>query len=47
MARIAGVDIPREKFFEIAEKFRNPNVWTRRNGRWEIPGFLIPDWTWT
>jgi N-acetyl sugar amidotransferase len=39
--------ISRERFFEIAEKFRNPAVWSRRGNRWTIPGFLIPDWHWT
>jgi hypothetical protein len=35
-----------DRFFEIAEGFRNPEVWTRRNGTWEIEDFLIPDWSW-
>jgi len=43
--RFAGIS--RERFFEIAERFRNPTVWTRKNGVWTIPGFLIPDWKWT
>ena len=40
------VRITRERFFEIAEQFRDPRVWTRRNGAWAIDGFLIPEWNW-
>ena len=40
----AGVQAKR--FYEIAERFRNPAVWTRREGRWVIPDFLVPDWEW-
>jgi N-acetyl sugar amidotransferase len=43
----AFAGITKERFFEICEKFRNPKVWTRRDGKWNIPGFLIPDWNWT
>lgn len=39
--------ITRMRFDEIVERWRNPDVWTRRNGRWEIDGFLVPDWRWT
>jgi hypothetical protein len=39
--------ITRERFLEIADSFRNPKVWEKRNGAWTIPGFLIPDWKWT
>lgn len=41
------VGITEERFFAIAERFRNPDVWTRRDGAWEIDGFLISDWDWT
>ena len=41
------VGIAREGFFAIAEQFRNPGVWTRRDGRWTIDGFLVPDRSWT
>lgn len=40
------VGIPRRRFDEVAETFRNPGVWTRRDGRWMIDGFLVPDWSW-
>ena len=43
--RFAGV--ARADFFAIAEQFRNPEVWTRRDGRWMIDGFLVPDWSWS
>jgi N-acetyl sugar amidotransferase len=39
-------EISRERFFEIADSFRNPNVWTKRSNVWTIPDFLIPDWKW-
>lgn len=38
--------ISETRFWEIAEKFRNPEVWTRRDDRWVIPDFLISDWKW-
>jgi N-acetyl sugar amidotransferase len=39
--------ITRERFFDVAEKFRNTTVWKRQGNRWIIPDFLIPDWNWT
>lgn len=42
------VGITREHFFEVVERFRNPEVWTRRNdGAWVIEDFLVPDWSWS
>lgn len=41
------VGIEKPEFFKIAERFRNPEVWTRRNGSWRIDGFVIPDWSWS
>lgn len=35
-----------ERFGEIAEGFRNRDIWQRREGRWSIPGFLVNDWNW-
>jgi N-acetyl sugar amidotransferase len=43
--RFAGID--RAEFDALAEAWRNGDVWTRRNDRWEIEGFLVPDWQWT
>jgi N-acetyl sugar amidotransferase len=43
----AFVGMARRRFAEIAESFRNPAVWTRRDGVWVIDGFLVPDWKWT
>lgn len=34
------------RFFDIADKFRNPKVWTRRGGAWRIEDFLIDGWRW-
>jgi N-acetyl sugar amidotransferase len=44
----AFLDISRGQFFEVAERFRNLDVWRRRgDGAWVIDDFLIPDWTWS
>jgi hypothetical protein len=42
--RFAGVS--QEDFFAAAEVFRNRDVWTRRDGTWRIPGFLVDNWPW-
>jgi N-acetyl sugar amidotransferase len=43
----AFAGIPVARFFEIAERFRNPDVWKRRaDGVWHIPGFILSDWRW-
>jgi len=39
-------DITTDRFFAIAEQFRNQSIWKRVSGVWTIPGFLIPDWNW-
>ena len=41
------VGISRERFSEIIEQFRNPEIWSRRDGTWMIDDFLIPDWDWS
>jgi N-acetyl sugar amidotransferase len=40
-------EIDEDRFFAIAETFRDPGVWTRRDGVWQIDDFLIPDYPWT
>ena len=40
------LNISVEHFYEIAETFRNNDIWTQANGRWVIKDFLIPDWNW-
>jgi N-acetyl sugar amidotransferase len=42
----AFVGMSTREFFEVADRFRDPAVWTRRRGRWEIDDFLIADWAW-
>jgi hypothetical protein len=43
----AFAGLSRERFFAIAETFRNPAVWQRRSdGAWHIPGFIVEDWRW-
>ena len=39
-------DITIEKFFKIAESFRNKKIWSEVNGKWVIRDFLIKDWNW-
>lgn len=34
------------RFFEIAETFRNHDIWKRDGGAWTMPGFLVPDRVW-
>jgi N-acetyl sugar amidotransferase len=38
--------IPVDRLFEIAESYRDPRIWNRRDGHWMIDGFLIDDWQW-
>jgi hypothetical protein len=42
----AFVGITPAHFLEVAERFRNPAVWSRRHGTWVIDDFLVPDWKW-
>ena len=42
--RYVGID--EDRFVEIAETFRNTDIWTRRDGVWRIDDFLIDDWPW-
>jgi len=41
------LEITRDRFFATAERFRNPAIWTKRDGVWRIDEFLIPDWRWS
>jgi N-acetyl sugar amidotransferase len=41
------VGITEADFFAMIEKFRNQDIWVKRNGRWKIKDFLIPEWNWT
>jgi N-acetyl sugar amidotransferase len=43
----AFVGISEAHFFEVCERFRDRAIWTRRDGKWMIDGFLVPDWKWT
>lgn len=36
--------ISEARFDEVAESFRDTTIWKREDGRWTLPGFLIPEW---
>ena len=40
------LDISLDEFYSIAEKFRNPDVWSFRNNKWMIENFPIENWKW-
>ena len=41
------VGISEKRFFEIAESFRNMDIWGKgTEGEWCLEEFLIPDWKW-
>jgi N-acetyl sugar amidotransferase len=40
------VGMPVGEYFAIAERFRNREIWSRRDGRWVIEDFLVPDFSW-
>ena len=40
------VGISTEQFFELAERFRNQEIWSRRDGVWVIDDFLVEDFPW-
>jgi hypothetical protein len=43
----AFTGMSRTAFDAVLERFRNPDVWTQRAGRWVIDDFLISDWNWS
>jgi hypothetical protein len=38
--------ISETRFFDIAESYRNRDIWSREGSVWKIRDFLIPDWEW-
>jgi len=40
------IGITKEHFFDVIEKFRNLDIWTKKDDHWMIEEFLIPDWNW-
>jgi N-acetyl sugar amidotransferase len=42
----AYLGISTGEYFRIVESFRNPEIWSRRGGKWVIEGFLIPNFPW-
>lgn len=41
------VDISIDRFFEIAEVFRNESLWKNRKGSWVIDDFILSDFDWS
>jgi len=37
----------KDEFNAVCERFRDLSVWSRRDGRWVIEGFIVPDRVWT
>ena len=35
------INISTNKFFKIAEKFRNHDIWLKKNGKWIIKNFIV------
>jgi N-acetyl sugar amidotransferase len=42
----AFTGIDRARFNELAERWRNPEIWTHERGIWRIEGFLLDGWEW-
>ena len=40
------VSISESDYFRTLERFRNPEIWSRRGDRWVIEDFLVPDFPW-
>jgi N-acetyl sugar amidotransferase len=38
--------MPLREYFEVVEGFRNREIWSRRDGRWVIEGFLVEGFAW-
>ena len=39
--------ISTDRFFQIAESFRNTKIWKREGQTWKIPDYLSADWQWS
>lgn len=39
--------ITENRFFELCEYWRNPEIWRNENEVWQIQNYLIPDWNWS
>lgn len=42
----AFTKINSQRFYTLAEKFRNLNIWQKDGNVWKIKGFLLKDWKW-
>ena len=41
------VDLPKDRFWAIVEKYRNQEIWKKTGDVWQIKDFIIPDWDWS
>lgn len=44
LCRFTG--LTRERLYAIADKFRNPAIWSCEGGKWKMKDFIIKDWSW-
>jgi N-acetyl sugar amidotransferase len=42
--RFVGLSI--EEFYEVAERYRNTDIWKQVDGVWKIDDFIIQNWKW-
>ena len=40
------IEITTSRFFEIAETFRNRDIWYKEGITWKLKNFLVEDWEW-
>lgn len=40
------VDRDEAWFWDVAERYRNLDIWHQEDGVWRIRNFLVPDWSW-
>ncbi|MBL4700866.1 MAG: N-acetyl sugar amidotransferase [Phycisphaeraceae bacterium] len=40
------LEVPVSRIYEIAETFRNHDIWTKKNNQWVIEDFLLDGWNW-
>lgn len=41
------IGISTDEFFKVIKKYRNLDIWEKKNGVWVINDFLVSDWSWS